>query len=32
MSPGFCATDMGGPNAPRSPEEGAKLIYDHLWG
>lgn len=32
MSPGNCMTDMGGPKAKRSAEDGALSMYILLWG
>lgn len=31
MSPGHCATDMGGQGAMHSAESGAKAIYDCIF-
>jgi hypothetical protein len=30
MHPGHCKTDIGGKNAPKTPEQGAKAIYDTI--
>mgnify|MGYP006897126995 CR=1 FL=1 len=31
MHPGWCATDMGGPQAPTTALDGAIKIYDCMW-